>query len=114
MDVSNVFDGPETGLRTMPEQGRSDEVDSIRAEMGARVLRAVDTGGQHRVRGPNGADYENFQHTAEPVGSHLRSLSGARRCLYPVFGEDLQDGVPRNVRFPTRPGDACDHRGRKC
>uniref|UniRef100_A0A8D8G6X6 (northern house mosquito) hypothetical protein n=1 Tax=Culex pipiens TaxID=7175 RepID=A0A8D8G6X6_CULPI len=113
MDVSDVFDGPEAGLRAVSEQGRRDEVDAVRAKVGARVLCAVDPGGEHRVGRSDGADHEDLQHSGQPVGVDLCAVPGAGRGVHSVFGQDVQDGVPRDVCVPARAGDAGHHRGRE-
>lgn len=51
---------------------------------------------------------------AKSVGADLRAVSREGGGLYPVFGENLQNCLPRDLRLQTRPGDASHHRGREC
>lgn len=111
--VPHLYHGPASRLCAVPEQGRCHEVDAIWPEVGACVVRAVDTRSEHRVRGPDGADHENLKHSPEPLGAHMCAVPGAGRCLYTVFGEDVQDGLPRHLCVPAWPGDACNNRGRE-
>lgn len=60
MAVLHVRVIPEAGVRLVSEQGGRDEVHEIGAEMGARVVRAVDPRGEHRLRGEDGTYNEDL------------------------------------------------------
>ena len=40
-----------------------------------------------------------FDFLGEPLGFDLRSMQGQERGLYPVFGQVVQNCLPRHVRF---------------
>ena len=43
----------------------------------------------------------------------VRAVQGAGGRVHPVLGEDVQDGLPRDVRFQEGARDEGHHRGRE-
>ena len=108
--LSNLHPGHQTQVRALPQQGWSHESDQVRPEVGPRQLRPLDPRGEHWVRGEDGADHEDLEDSSESVEPGLRLVQGASRLLHSVLGQDLQGGLPRDLRLQTRSGDESHHR----
>lgn len=44
-------------------------------KMGARLMRPLDPGGEHRLRRKNGTHHKDLEHPSEPLGAHMRTVS---------------------------------------
>ena len=103
--VQNLHARNQTQVRALPQPRRSDEGHQVGSEVGARQLRALDSGSQHRLRREDGADHQDLQDPSEPLEPGVRALQGESRFLHPVLGEDLQGRLPRDLRVQARPGN---------
>ena len=54
-----------------------------------------------------------FALAAISVDVAVRAVQGAGGGVHPVLGEDVQDGLPRDVRFQEGARDEGHHRGRE-
>ena len=50
---------------------------------------------------------------AVPLVAGVRAVQGEERVVYPVQRQDLQDRLPRDVRFQEGARDEGHHRGRE-
>lgn len=57
---------------------------ALGSQVGARVLRALDTRGQHRLRGAHGADHQDLQYSGECALRGVRYDKGTSRVCSPT------------------------------
>ena len=127
--VPHLLPGHQATVRALPQQGRGHEEHEDWPEVGARVLRSLDTRGVHRGCREDGADHQDLMHSGKymslcvvlnssctlelsfgrltkfssfsaiPLVPGMCAVQGEGRVLYSVQCQDLQDCISRNLRL---------------